>query len=604
MGARIVGGRYELLERLGEGGMGTVFRGRHLVSERQVAVKLVHPHLVADPETAERFKREASAAAKVRHPGLVDILDAGVDADSGTLFLVMELLEGESMRTRMRAPEAPGAGIVQIVRALCDPLGALHRAGLVHRDVKPENVLLAREQDGLPLPDGLYRCRVKLLDLGLVRLSGGTGATGAGVGLGTPLYMAPEQFMSAREATAAADVWSVGVILYEAVTGRPPFTGATPHAVLVAVSSSAPVPIRTLAPFTAPELAAVIERCLAKDPAARPRDANELGVELDRALRTSTGRASPFSPAVAPGQTIDAFDATAPSVRPPPAPPSPRRRMAVIAAAVALIGAAIPGAFLLTAADGEGPPRPGATPPPSPPPPPAAPEPAERNEWRGQPGAAELYEELVSETPPERVSRAEEAIASGSLEVAKSLLDSVVADPLADAETVLRAQMALVELDVEEAARFAASQGQPETDDGLAAALVAVSERFEALIQRYQSLGALISDDSDRRFHESGPTTGAAPTLLRSNARCATYALGRLHERRVECLLALFDWRAPPSALPRGRSVTHTLAVTALQSALQAYVRCVRLPLIGSCGADAEERRSAMARRLQAGLPR
>ena len=252
----IVGDRYVIQDTLGSGGMATVYRAAPVLSRRPVALKVMR-EVVTSPEAAVRFRREASAAARIGHPGLVEVYDAGVDAEDGTFFLAMELLEGEDLGRRLRRPGTTRRDALRLVHALLAPLVAAHEAGFVHRDLKPENVLVG-PGDAL-----------KLLDLGLAKHRDARTLTATGNALGTPYYMAPEQFMSSRDVTPAADVWAVGGVLYESVAGRHPFDAPTPQGVLIRAATVAPTPLAELTPEL-PRLTAIVDVCLARDPAARP----------------------------------------------------------------------------------------------------------------------------------------------------------------------------------------------------------------------------------------------------------------------------------------------------------------------------------------------
>lgn len=267
----IVAQRYEILARLAAGGMGVVFRARHRVSRHLVALKVMHPIVALDPASVARFAREARVAAAIGHDGIVQVLDAGSD-DDGTLYLAMELLEGESLRARLTRADVTRGEAIALIDALLDPLSAAHAAGFVHRDLKPENVFVTREG------------RTKLLDFGIAKEIAPASATLTGAAIGTPHYMAPEQVMSAKGATPASDVWAVGVMLYEILAGRPPFDGPTPHAVVVRACVEAPTPVTELAPGVGPELAELVTRALSKDPSARPADAAALRSALRAAL--------------------------------------------------------------------------------------------------------------------------------------------------------------------------------------------------------------------------------------------------------------------------------------------------------------------------------
>ena len=306
----VVGGRYELVRMIARGGMGAVYEARHLVSRRTVALKVTHPHVADAPGALVRFTREASVGARVGHPGIAPVLDAGVDAD-GSLFLAMELLHGETMRRRLARGVLRRGEALELVLAVLEPLAAAHEGGFVHRDLKPENVFLARDPASPDAPE-----QVKLLDFGIARDVGGASATRTGTALGTPHYMAPEQAMSSKAATPAADVWSVGVMLYEILSGEPPFDGATPHAVVVAACTRSPAPIAQVAPDVGPRLASIVDRALAKDPDDRFTDARALANALREALTSDPDSSGSMVPSRPPPPAIEADvldDATVPT---------------------------------------------------------------------------------------------------------------------------------------------------------------------------------------------------------------------------------------------------------------------------------------------------
>lgn len=273
----MVAGRYKLLSRIAEGGMGVVYKAEHVLSRKKLAIKILHPHLCHGRQAVERFRREVSAAAEIDHPGIVQVFDAGVDND-GSFYMAMELLDGESLGARTRR-EWPGTRTaVELIIGMCAPLARAHEKGFVHRDLKPDNVFIARDHTGVET--------VKLLDFGLVREVTRRGPTQSGITFGTPEYMAPEQAMSAKKADVGADVWSVGVMLYELLAGRHPFTGETANAVMANAIKEPHPRLAEVAPHVPEELARIVEKCLEKDPARRPRHAGELGA----ALRTLTTR--------------------------------------------------------------------------------------------------------------------------------------------------------------------------------------------------------------------------------------------------------------------------------------------------------------------------
>ena len=269
---RRIDGRYRVLARIGRGGMGVVYRAEDERLEREVAVKVLRADLAHDLEARQRFVREAKSAARLAHPGVVSVLDQGSDGE--TAYLVMELVGGRTLRdiVHERGLLTPGEAL-DVAEAVLDALAEAHRKGVLHRDVKPANVLVA--DDG----------RVKVADFGLARSAaatqGGTGGTGAEL-LGTAEYLAPER-VARGVADARSDLYGVGVLLFEMLTGQPPFTGDSPVRLAYRhVYDDAPAP-SSLVPGLPPALDAVVLEALAKDPDDRPADAATMLAQL-RAL--------------------------------------------------------------------------------------------------------------------------------------------------------------------------------------------------------------------------------------------------------------------------------------------------------------------------------
>jgi serine/threonine-protein kinase len=267
--------RYELLEEVGSGGMAVVYRGRDTALDREVAVKLLHPHLAARPESRARFSREARAVARLSHPNIVEIYDYAGDAAVES-FLVTEFVRGRTLRA---FAEQTGLGFPEIgalvARALADALVHAHSAGVIHRDLKPENVLV--------LEDGSRRA-LKLVDFGIARiLATDEKMTMTGALVGSPNHMAPE-IIEGRETDARSDIFSLGTILYWLATGSLPFAAPNPTATLRRVIEGDCQDPRALAPAVSDELAAVIARALAVDPASRFQSAAELRQALDAVL--------------------------------------------------------------------------------------------------------------------------------------------------------------------------------------------------------------------------------------------------------------------------------------------------------------------------------
>jgi serine/threonine-protein kinase len=273
---RVVGEKYVIERRLAEGGMGTLYVARHSLTTQRVALKLLDPRLARDDASLERFMREVRVAARIAHPGVVRVFDAGVDVDADGVrvpFLAMELLTGETLAERLGRGNVPQSDAIDRLVATLDPLVAAHAMGFVHRDLKPENLFLERLEAGGE--------RVKLLDFGIARdTADAQHATLDGQYLGTVYYMAPEQCLDARRATPAADVWSFGVMLYQCLAGVFPFDGETVTTVMLAACRDPHRPLAERRPDLDPRLSALIERCLAKSPAERPAHAEALRAEL------------------------------------------------------------------------------------------------------------------------------------------------------------------------------------------------------------------------------------------------------------------------------------------------------------------------------------
>ena len=264
--------KYRLDRTLGRGGTGTVYAATDLRLERTVAVKLLHPRFAENESVARRFVQEARIAARLRHPNVVEVYDFSV-AEDGSFFLVLEYLEGQTLGELVENGPVDPFVLVRLIDPVLEALAEAHRHGVVHRDLKPANIFLAHGPGGVIVP--------KLLDFGIVKILHGMGSfsTGEGAIMGTPYYMAPEQAQANTKVTPAADVWSIGVVLYEALSGRFPLDyprGASSATVLVHVCTKPPIPIRERTPELAPELASVIDRCLQHDREARFGDAEAL----------------------------------------------------------------------------------------------------------------------------------------------------------------------------------------------------------------------------------------------------------------------------------------------------------------------------------------
>lgn len=322
--ARAAGERYRFERPLGEGGMASVHLARDAELDRAVAVKVLADHLADDPEVRARFLREGRLAARLAHPNVVAVFDAG--ERDGRPFLVMEHVEGETLAERLgRGGALPPEEAVRLVLQACAGLGHAHAAGVVHRDVKPQNLLLTRDDT------------LKVADFGIARAADGTQLTQAGTILGTAAYLAPEQ-ATGGAVGPAGDVYSLAAVLYELLAGRPPFDDASLDALSARHRGDAPTSPPPLPADVPEELEAAVMRGLARLPEHRPQTAAAFGSELRAALG--------WLPTEEPAPETE--------VLPPPA--RPRRRIALAIAAGATAALVALAAGLALGRDGEEPP--------------------------------------------------------------------------------------------------------------------------------------------------------------------------------------------------------------------------------------------------------
>ena len=275
---RVFDGKYRLDERLGGGGMGTVYRATHLLIDRVVAVKVLSQRFVGDETAQQRFRREARASGRMQHPNAVTVNDIGATED-GWLYIVMELLEGQTLRDLLarEAPLDPARAVSFMLQASA-AVGAAHDAGMIHRDLKPANIFIEQRPN--------LAAVAKVLDFGVAKFAveeqddDYKTLTQVGAIIGTPRYMSPEQCSGAAPLTPASDVYSLGIILYEMLTGSVPFSANTPLALALKQVSEPPRPPHEIVASTPVELERVVLHALTKEPRARPADANEFRLEL------------------------------------------------------------------------------------------------------------------------------------------------------------------------------------------------------------------------------------------------------------------------------------------------------------------------------------
>ena len=274
---QVLDGKYRLTRLLGKGGMGAVYRGEHVIIGKQVAVKFLHAEFASNAEVVKRFYREAQAAAAIGHDGIIDVSDVG-QSPQGDPYLVMEYLEGESLADMLTrtGPLDLGAALGVMEPALL-ALHAAHAKGIVHRDLKPENIFLVQQQGAPP--------KVKLIDFGISKFAetgGGEKLTQTGSVMGTPVYMSPEQARGAADLDHRADIYSMGVMLYEMLTGKLPFEGANFTEIIINILTAAPrPPAEAFAGFPV-EAEGAILRSIEKDPAQRFATAIEFVEALSR----------------------------------------------------------------------------------------------------------------------------------------------------------------------------------------------------------------------------------------------------------------------------------------------------------------------------------
>ncbi len=281
-------GAYQILTKLGEGGMGTVYAAQHTLLGRQAAIKVLLPEMSVNQKIVNRFFNEARAVTSISDPGIVQVFDFGFHSD-GSAFIVMELLIGESLEARLqRMKRLQAADAMRICRQVASSLASAHARGVIHRDLKPDNIFIV----GDPAMTGGER--TKILDFGIAKLSvdKGQNATSTDAILGTPVYMSPEQCRGAGEVDLRSDIYSLGCVLYRMLVGRPPFSGGGSGEVIACHLKETPKSAITLLPELDYEVDALVMRCLAKHPDDRPQTAIDLA-DLLGTLETGTTYKTP-----------------------------------------------------------------------------------------------------------------------------------------------------------------------------------------------------------------------------------------------------------------------------------------------------------------------
>lgn len=381
----VIAGKYQVERVLGEGGMGVVLSAHHVDLGQRVALKFLQPHLASHPEVVERFLREARAGVKIAGENVVRVTDVG-RLENGAPFMVMEFLEGTDLDQEIQARgPLPITEVVDLLLQACLGVAEAHRAGVIHRDLKPANLFISTRSDGTRL--------LKVLDFGISKIVSNdptdSGLTKTAMTMGSAYFMSPEQIRASKHVDARADVWALGVILYQALTGALPFEGPTQSAVMANALESNPAPVRQLRPDVPAELEAAVSRCLVKDREQRCPSVAELAAALapfasargapisDRVSRVLgvqsvvAGGTGNRSSSVA-AQTDAAFGRTSPGSRPPTV-------LRFVVGGVGLLAIGVVGAWFVLAPSTEATPAPSAAVPETsaePVPVPAAPAPA------------------------------------------------------------------------------------------------------------------------------------------------------------------------------------------------------------------------------------
>jgi len=275
----VIDGKYRIVRLIGEGGMGAVYEGENIRIHRTVAIKVLHAGVAENADAVQRFEREAQAAGRIGSEHIVEVLDLG-NLPDGDRFMVMEFMDGDSLSARIQNRGRLTANeTYPVARQILEGLAAAHGAGIIHRDLKPDNVFLLKTRGG-------QADFVKLLDFGISKFSALSGESGfsmtrTGAVMGTPYYMSPEQAKGAKGMDHRADLYAVGVILYECVTGRVPFNADTFNELLFKIVLETPQPIEQVVPDSDPEFNKIVQRAMAREPGVRYQTSREFQEALD-----------------------------------------------------------------------------------------------------------------------------------------------------------------------------------------------------------------------------------------------------------------------------------------------------------------------------------
>ena len=295
----VVAAKYRIDRLLGKGGMGAVFAATHTLTGKRLALKVMLPEMLGEAELVERFIREARASARIDSAHVVDVYDVG--QEGGTLFMVMELLQGEALSALLERGGVPRNEVLQLLLGAMRGVAAAHAVGVVHRDLKPDNIFIVRREEVAP--------QAKVLDFGISKLGGVDGLTAAprltrtGAALGTPYYMAPEQVSGLKDVDARADIYAFGVILFEIITGRVPFDANNFPSLMLKIVSGEPPSPRSLNPEVPQRLEAIVAKAMSRDREARYQRMQELIAAVEQYLLGMEATSPSLSPR-APGSPV------------------------------------------------------------------------------------------------------------------------------------------------------------------------------------------------------------------------------------------------------------------------------------------------------------